>query len=143
MWCMPGGGEQCSDMLPGMFVDGDLRFEALLQSLVCHVRGRLNVHVSGSEDFGRDGSGSRPQEFCELDEQCTRTTRWILQILRRMVERKWGMSIDERDEDGGAEQDLLGEKLMTLFNKCQITTLCIDLIAVGTSQPPLTSLTHC
>ena len=51
-----------------------------------------------------------------------------------MIEVKWGMSIDERD-DGGEEQDIAAAGIMTILNECGATSLCVDLIANGIEIP--------
>ena len=48
-----------------------------------------------------------------------------------MIEAKWGMSIDERDEDGGADQDKAAAPVMLMLNQWGVTALCIDLISAG------------
>jgi hypothetical protein len=48
-----------------------------------------------------------------------------------MIENKMGMSIYERDEDGGEEQDLASEQVKTALNTCGATALCLDLIVDG------------
>ena len=45
-----------------------------------------------------------------------------------------GMTIYERDEDGGAEQDEAAAPVVNALNKCGVTTLCIDLICVGIDE---------
>jgi len=96
-------------------IEADLRFEPLIGKLVNHARSRL-----------LDEGPSK-----KLDPECTKTTIWIIQLFRRMIEKKWGMTIDERDEDGGEEQDEASAPVIQVLNKYGVTTLCIDVIAVG------------
>ena len=44
------------------------------------------------------------------------------------------MSIYERDEEGGAEQDEASMPIIEAFDKCGVTHLCIDLIALGIDE---------
>jgi len=106
------------EKIPSMSEDdtkGDLRFEPLLKKLVRHTRSNL-VTDSG---------------FKTLDVDCTKSTKWFIQLFRRMIEKRWGMTIDERDEDGGEEEDEKAEPVQMMLNVCGVTELCLDLIAVG------------
>ena len=64
-----------------------------MESLVGHVLSRLE----------NDGTKKT------LDAECTKTSIWLIQVFRRMIEDAWGgMTIDERDDDGraaGADTD--------------------------------------
>ena len=93
----------------------DVRYEPFIRKLVSHVRGRLTV-VNGEN---------------RLDNRCTRSTTWLIGALRTMIENVWGMDIDERDGDGGDEQDEASAPITHAFNTCGVTALCLDLIAVG------------
>ncbi len=94
----------------------DLRFEPLVESLVGHVLSRLE----------NDGTKKT------LDAECTKTSIWLIQVFRRMIEDAWGgMTIDERDDDGGEEQDIASEEIVSVLDKRGVTCLCLDLIAVG------------
>ena len=76
----------------------DLRFEPLVESLVGHVLSRLE----------NDGTKKT------LDAECTKTSIWLIQVFRRMIEDAWGgMTIDERDDDGGEEQDVAAGPLVS------------------------------
>jgi len=48
-----------------------------------------------------------------------------------MIENRMGMSIYERDEDGGKEQDEAAAPVVNALNSCGATVLCLDLIADG------------
>lgn len=93
----------------------DVRYEPLIKKLVAHVRDRL---VVGEQEK-------------KLDANCTRTTTWLIKAFRTMIENLWGMSIYERDDDGGEEEDIKAGPVMDALNKCGVTTLCIDLISIG------------
>ena len=94
---------------------GDLRREYLVQRLVYH------VYASIDEQKGMK----------HLEPACTRSTKWMLKFFRNMVEVKWGMGIDARDEDGGAEQDRAAASTQMLLNNWGATALCLDLVAAG------------
>eukprot|EP00981_Chlorochromonas_danica_P005579 scaffold1159_cov160-Ochromonas_danica.AAC.1 len=94
-------------------------FEPLIERLVHHVRGSIQIVLHGEDTI----------KF--LDTKSTKTCTWILRIFRRMVENRWGMSIYERDDDGGEEQDDAVADLMIVYNDSQMSEMCLDLIAKG------------
>ena len=96
-------------------VESDVRYEALIKKLVKHVRDRL-------ETVGNEK---------RLDARCTQTTTWVIRSFRTMIESKWGMSIYERDDAGGEEEDIAAAPIVHALNSCGATTLCLDLICVG------------
>eukprot|EP01031_Cornospumella_fuschlensis_P031175 gene31175-37679_t len=96
-----------------------LRFDGLIERLVQHVRGCIQVVLYGEDTI----------KFIEA--QATKTSIWVLKLLRTMVENRWGMSIYERDDDGGEEQDDAVADLMVVYNSSQVTEMCLDLIAKG------------
>jgi hypothetical protein len=51
-----------------------------------------------------------------------------------MIENKMGMTIYERDEDGGAEQDEAAAPVVHAFIENGVITLAVDLIAIGISE---------
>lgn len=108
------------EALPSRYddVDADLRIEPLIEKLVRHTRSRIEV----------DGRKKK------LDPECTATTLWLIQVFRSMIEKKWGMGIDERDDEGGAEQDEAGGPTVDLLSRNGVVTLCLDLIAVGIDE---------
>jgi hypothetical protein len=96
-----------------------VRFEPLVEKLVAHIRGSVSVIVHGDETV----------KF--IDASTTKTDIWILRIFRTIVENKWGMSIYERDDDGGEEQDDAVVDLMRVYNESGVTNMCLDLISKG------------
>ncbi|RYG69663.1 hypothetical protein EON64_02170, partial [archaeon] len=96
-----------------------LRFDGLIERLVQHVRGCVQVVLYGEDTI----------KFIEAP--ATKTSIWVLKLLRTMVENRWGMSIYERDDDGGEEQDDAVAELMLVYNASQVTEMCLDLIAKG------------
>lgn len=96
----------------------DLRFEAVLMKLVAHIH--ENMSIVNDEK--------------RMNPKCIYTASWIIRVFRLMIEKKMGMTIHDRDEDGGEEQDLAAAPVISALNKCGATTLCIDLIAVGIDE---------
>jgi hypothetical protein len=96
-------------------VKHDIRYETLIKKLVAHVRENITI-IDGET---------------RLPPRCSRTTLWVIKIFRTMIENKMEMSIFDRDEDGGEEQDIAAEPVVTAFNKNGVTELCLDLIADG------------
>ena len=99
-------------------VQSDLRYEALIIKLVNHVRDSLVV-----EDNEK-----------HLNNRCSQTTTWIIRAFRTMIENKWGMSIYERDDDGGEEQDEACADVVKALNDFGATELCLDLISIGIDE---------
>lgn len=97
----------------------DVRFEPLIEKLVAHIRGCLEVITHGEDTVKY------------MSTQATKTSIWLLKIFRSMIEKRWGMTIYERDDDGGEEQDEAVEDLMEVYNQSGMTELCLDLIARG------------
>ena len=102
--------------------DATVRYEPFIKKLVDHVRGGIKIesNISGSLKF--------------MSPRCTKTAVWIIKIFRTMIENAWGMTIYERDDDGGEEQDDASADLVATFNACGATTLCLDLVADGIDQ---------
>jgi hypothetical protein len=96
-----------------------LRYEPLLHKLVTHIRSSTDIL---SYTTGR---------IRQLSVTQTQTTIWIIKLFRHMIESVWGMTIDERDEQGGEEQDHASAQIVETLNTCGVTTLCLDLIAIG------------
>ena len=105
------------DGIPSLLADStsDLRLEPLIEKLVAHTRSRIKT----------------VGEAKTLDAACTSTTTWIIKVFRRMIEKKWGMDIDARDDEGGEEQDIAAADVQDLLNDHGVTGLCLDLIVVG------------
>ena len=96
-------------------VVSDLRYESLIKKIVVHVRDNLE----NIDDEKR------------MSSRCTITTIWLLKAFRMMIENKMGMTIYERDEGGGAEQDEAAAPVVNALNSCGASALAIELIAVG------------
>jgi hypothetical protein len=95
--------------------NSDIRQETLFRKLVQHIR--ENISIVNNER--------------RLNAQCTKTTIWLMKAFRTMLENRMGMTIDQRDEDGGAEEDARVAPVIAALSSCGVVTLCIDLIAVG------------
>lgn len=99
-----------------------VRYEPFLKKLVDHIRSGIKIvtHSTGREKH--------------LNERRTKTAIWIIKLFRTMIEKVWGMTIYERDDDGGEEQDEASAAITHTFNTCGTTTLCMDLIASGINR---------
>jgi hypothetical protein len=97
----------------------DLRFEPLVEKLISHVRSCVSVIIHGDDTL----------KF--MNPASTKTSIWILKMFRTMIENRWGMTIYERDDDGGEEQDNAVIDLMKVFNTAGMTEMCLDLISKG------------
>jgi hypothetical protein len=102
------------------FDAGDLRQEYLIERLVSHVHSSMTVAIFGSAKH--------------LGESCTRTTTWLMQFCREMIENKWGFSIDERDDIGNEAHDRAASSVQLLLNQSGVTALCLDLISEGIQE---------
>jgi len=100
----------------------DVRYEILLKRIVEHIGNTIQTHVLGDEVV----------KF--IDEQATATNLWFIKIFRTMIENKWGMTIYERDDDGGEEQDIAAEDVMRSLNACGATKVCLNLLGRGVSD---------
>ena len=96
----------------------DIRVEPFLQKLVAHVR--ENMVVSEHEK--------------KLDSGTTKTTLWMIKAFRTWLENKMEMSIEDRDEDGGDEEDEKAAPTVGLLNNNGVTALCLELIAPGIDE---------
>ena len=99
-------------------VESDLRYESFIGKLVSHVRFMV---------------GNSAKQL-SMDEEASKTTIWVLNIFRRMIEREWGMTIDERDEKGGLQQDQSAQIIQQTLTDCGVPRLAIELISMDTSQ---------
>jgi hypothetical protein len=99
-------------------VDADVRYETLIKKLVYHIR--ENIKIVNNQK--------------RLDARVTQTSTWIVRAFRTMIENRMGMSIYERDDDGGLEQDQAAAPVVEALNTCGATALCLDLIAVGIDE---------
>eukprot|EP00981_Chlorochromonas_danica_P006076 scaffold1268_cov174-Ochromonas_danica.AAC.10 len=96
----------------------DIRYETLINKLVSHIKD--NVIIKESKKY--------------IDSRVTKTSIWIIRAFRTMIENRMGMSIYERDDDGGQEQDLAAAPVVNALNTCGATALCLDLIADGIDE---------
>ncbi len=100
-------------------VGAAVAFEPLVDKLVHHVRGCVKMIIHGEDSMKY------------MDVGPTKTSIWILKMFRTMIENRWGMTIYERDDDGGEEQDEAVIDLMKVYNESGVTEMCLDLIAKG------------
>ena len=98
--------------------DSEIRIEPFIQKLIAHVRENMTT-VNGER---------------RLSSECTKTSVWVFKGFRTMIERKMEMTIDERDEDGGEEEDLKAESTVRALNQNGVTALCIDLLSLGIAE---------
>ena len=99
-------------------VESDVRYETLIRKLVFHIRENITI-VNGQK---------------RLDARVTKTSTWIIKAFRTMIENKMGMSIYERDDDGGEEEDQMAAPVVNALNSCGATALCLELIADGIDE---------
>ena len=98
--------------------ESEVRYEPFIEKLVLHTNSRIQP-VNDEKT---------------LDPRCTQSTIWLVQAFRKMIENCWGMTIYERDDDGGAEQDEMSEAVVRAFNDTGVTGLCLELIAPGIDE---------
>ena len=96
-------------------VKSDLRYELLIKKLVAHVRESMVIIDNETR----------------IDNRTTITTIWLIRSFRAMIENKMGMTIYERDDDGGDKEDEASHEVKTALNTCGATALCLDLIVDG------------
>ena len=70
-------------------VESDVRYETLIRKLVFHIR--ENIKIVNNQK--------------RMDSRVSKTSTWIIRAFRTMIENRMGMSIYERDDEGGQEQD--------------------------------------
>ena len=99
-------------------VVSDLRYEAFMAKLVRHVYDNFTF-INGEK---------------KLNARCTKTSIWMIKAFRTMIENKMGMTIYERDDDGGEEQDEAAAPVVKILNESGATGLCLDLIANGIDE---------
>ena len=99
-------------------VDAEVRYESFIKKLVFHIRENIKI------------VNNRKQ----MDPRITATSRWIIRAFRTMIENRMGMSILERDDYGGEEQDNAAAPVVNALNTCGATALCLDLIADGIDE---------
>ena len=59
----------------------DIRRQKLIEKLVLHIRRRIVTEFGGKKS---------------LDMECSTTSLWMLELMRDMIESRWGMSIYNR-----------------------------------------------
>jgi hypothetical protein len=96
-------------------VQSDIRQETLFKKLVTNINDNI-TYVNNER---------------RLSPRLTKTAIWVMQAFRTMIENRMGMTIFERDEDGGLEQDIAVAPVISALNACGATTLLLDLISVG------------
>jgi hypothetical protein len=99
-------------------VEADIRYETLIRKLISHIRD--NITVTETRKY--------------MDVRVTKTSTWIIKAFRNMIENRMGMSIYERDDEGGQEQDIAAAPVVNALNSCGATALCLDLIADGIDE---------
>lgn len=99
--------------------EADVRYEAVMSKLVKHVVSCIKVVAHGDELSK------------EMDTKSTMTSSWILKIFTQMILNRWGMEMDERDEDGGEEEDDAVADLMDTFNTIEVMPMVLQLISKG------------
>ena len=99
-------------------VEADIRYESVIRKLISHIR--ENITITETRKF--------------MDARVTKTSTWIIRAFRTMIENRMGMSIYERDDDGGQEQDIAAAPVVNALNSCGATALCLDLIADGIDE---------
>jgi hypothetical protein len=97
---------------------GIMRLEPLLHKLVAHIRSLVQYQ----------------HDRRVLSTEHVPTTVWILQLLRRMIEYKWGNSSEERDnldKKESEDADAKAQDLQDVLNGAKVPLMCIDLVAKG------------
>lgn len=100
----------------------DIRFEPLIEKIVSHIRCTIQVTNQGDEIVK------------SISPEGTATAIWMLEIFRTMIEKRWGMTIFERDEEGGEEQDLAIADILGVYHSSGIAEMCLDLISRGIDE---------
>jgi hypothetical protein len=108
---------ECIETMPYLADGGDseIRFEPFIQKLVAHIRDNMST-VDGER---------------RLKVDCISSVIFIIKAFRTMIENKMGMSIYERDDDGGDEEDERAAPTVTALNGNGVVGVCLDLIAIG------------
>jgi len=96
-------------------IESDLRLEPLIKKLARHAKSRMVEDIN----------------MKVMDAECRDTTTWVVMLFRAMIEFAWKMSIYERDEEGGEEEDIASEWIVNILNSCGVPAHCLDLIAPG------------
>lgn len=102
--------------------NSDIRFEPVFAKIVSHIRETIQVASQGDEIVK------------SISPEGTATAIWMLEIFRTMIEKRWGMTIFERDEDGGEEQDEAIADILGVYHSSGIAEMCLDLISRGIDE---------
>jgi hypothetical protein len=98
-----------------------LHFDRVIEKIISHLARRLDQSRSN----------------------LSQTAVWVIQSFRVMIERAWGMSIFDRDSEGGEEQDLASKNIVLSLNACGATSLCLDILACGSEVLNLEAIQLC
>lgn len=101
------------------FSASKVRYEPLINKLVQHVKGCISFAEHGAV------------RVKYMTPEHLRTSFWVVKMFRTMIENRWGMTIYQRDDEGGEEQDEASHEFVSILNDYGATTLCLDLIAPG------------
>lgn len=101
----------------------DIRFEPIFEKIISHIRATVQISTQGDEIVKY------------ISPEATATAMWALEIFRTMIEKRWGMTIFERDENGGEEQDAAIADILGVYHSCGIAEMCLDLISKGINEP--------
>eukprot|EP00854_Cymbomonas_tetramitiformis_P004572 gene4572-5599_t len=107
----------------------DLRYELLLRKLVEHASSTLSVIHEGSKKT--------------VHADALETNIWMVKLFRNMIEAKWEMTIEDRDEDGGQAEDEKGGAVQLALNEAGVTALCLDMIAPGVDEALVMEAVKC
>jgi len=105
-------------------VQAEVRYEPTIRKLVTHTRNLIQK--------------DKNKKF--IPRECEETAIWTIQLFRAMIEDKWKsaygkpMDINERDEEGGEEEDEAAKPVQDCLDDCGATILCLDVIADGMNQ---------
>jgi len=95
-----------------------IRFEPFMGKLVQHVL----MNMTTVDDIKT------------INAECTAAATWMIKAFRTQIENKMEMSIYERDDDGGEEEDEKCGPYISLLNQNGVTGLCLELIAIGIDE---------
>ena len=93
----------------------DLRYEAVIRKLI--------VSISENIEYVNDEK--------RLNATLSSITVWVVRAFRLMIENKMGMSIFQRDEEGGEEQDEATAPVIKALCSMGAVPFALDLIAPG------------
>ena len=67
----------------------------------------------------------------DMDLRSTKTSSWVVKLLTVMLENKWGMTVAERDDDGGEEEDEKAANLIEVYHSIDVMPMCLTLMSKG------------